>query len=97
LFNIYIIFLLEIGITISKDITNSFNDEMYLTSGIILLSRHSFINFYFTDSSALSFHTSRAWFSVGTTEKELASDFYCPKNTVISMELNMIKYVYDDI
>jgi hypothetical protein len=98
-FNIFILFLLVIGITNSKDITNRFNDQMRYRSGIILLTRHSFILFFFTDSSALYFSTSYAYFYVGTTSKRLTSDLYCPINTVISVELNMIKYIYiyDDI
>jgi hypothetical protein len=89
-------FLLDIGITNSKDITNRFNDRIWNRSGIILLTRHSFIFFFFflTDSSALVFHTSSAWFSIGKTEKGVTSDFHCPKNTVISVELNMMKYIY---
>jgi hypothetical protein len=42
----------------------------------------------------LVFHASSAWFCVGKTEKGLTSDFQCLKNTVISVELNMMKYVY---
>jgi hypothetical protein len=93
-FNIFILFLLEIGITNSKDITNRFNDYTCGRSGMILLTRHSFILFFFTDSSALTFYTSGAWFWVGTIGKGLTSDLYCPINTVINVELNMIKYVY---
>jgi hypothetical protein len=93
-FNIFILFLLEIGITNSKVITNRFNDYIGSRSGIILLTKHSFILFFFTDSSALEFHTSYAQLFVGRTVKELTSDLYCPISTVISVELNMIKYVY---
>jgi hypothetical protein len=82
-FNIFILFFLAIGITNSKDITNKFNDQMCYRSGIILLTRHSFIISFLTDSSALGFYTSNAWFSVGRTWKKLTSDLYCPIKTVI--------------
>lgn len=37
-------------------------------------------------SSTLLFCTSYVHFTVGTTSKELTSDFYCPRNTMISVD-----------
>jgi hypothetical protein len=45
-------------------ITNKFNHYIDNRSGIILLKRHSFIVFFFTDSSTLKFHISYTLFNL---------------------------------
>jgi hypothetical protein len=91
---IFILFLLAIGITNLKDIINRFNDCMGKRSGIMLFDKTFIHPFFLYRFFTLGFLTSNAMFYVGRTEKGLTSDLNCFINTVISVELNMIKYVY---